>query len=70
MVYASSQSIFQSILQAKKEGKTFNVIIIDSRPFLDGREAFTMYTKAGIECQYILLQSMSFHIKKASKVEI
>ena len=50
MVYASSQSIFQSILQAKKEGKTFNVIIIDSRPFLDGREAFTMYTKAGIEC--------------------
>ncbi len=68
MIYANSKSIFQSIIAAKKEGVMFKVILVDSRPFLDGREAYTHYTNAGVDCSYILLQSMSFHIKEASKV--
>lgn len=48
--------------------KNFRVILVDSRPLLEGKEMMKKLTNAGIECTYILLNSLSYVMKEVTKV--
>lgn len=80
LTYANSEVIQQVLLRAQsqfqKEGgggggvhrPSFRVIIVDSRPLLEGRKMLEVCTKAGIECTYIFLNSLSYVMKEVTKV--
>ena len=77
LTYANSEVIQRVLLRAhqnQEESKTpsskpsFRVIIVDSRPLLEGRKMLEVCTKAGIECTYIFLNSLSYVMKEVTKV--
>ena len=48
--------------------KDFRVIIVDSRPLLDGRKTLEVLTAAGISCSYTLLAGVGVVLKGATRV--
>lgn len=56
------------LLDAHKEGKQFEVIVVDGRPLLEGREMLRRLTEAGIQCTYVVINSVSFVMNSATKV--
>lgn len=72
LTYANSEVIQALLLHAhnkfQQENKKFRVIVADSRPLLEGRKMLDVLTKAGIECTYIFLNSLSYVMKEVTKV--
>lgn len=71
LTYAYSEVIQTLLLHAhqnKTENKKFRVIIVDSRPLLEGRKMLDVLAKAGIQCTYIFLNSLSYVMKEVTKV--
>lgn len=72
LTYANSEVIQALLLHAQRkfetEKKSFRVIVVDSRPLLEGRKMLDVFTKAGIECSYIFLNSLSYVMKEVTKV--
>ena len=54
----------ESFLYGKKKTKTFRVIVVDSRPLLEGRDLLEKLLDAGIDCTYIFLNSLSYVMTK------
>ena len=50
----------ESFLFGKKKKKSFRVIVVDSRPLLEGRDLLEKLLDAGIDCTYIFLNSLSY----------
>uniref|UniRef100_A0A8C1CUF5 Translation initiation factor eIF2B subunit delta n=2 Tax=Cyprinus carpio TaxID=7962 RepID=A0A8C1CUF5_CYPCA len=48
--------------------KKFRVIVVDSRPRLEGREALRRLVKKGIRCTYVLISALSYILPEVSKV--
>jgi len=69
LTYAKSEVVEKLLQDAyRKEKKQFRVILVDSRPLLEGREMLEVLIKAGIECSYIFLNSVSYVMKEVTKV--
>lgn len=72
LTYANSEVIQSLLLHAhetfQEKQKSFRVIVVDSRPLLEGRKTLEILTKAGIECSYIFLNSLSYVMKEVTKV--
>lgn len=56
----SSSLIHKILLDAHAANKKFRVIIVDGRPWLEGKEQLKRLVKHGIECSYILINALSF----------
>lgn len=65
LTYAKNDLI--EMLLSRQE-KKFRVILVDSRPLLEGKEMLEKLMDAGIECSYILLNSLSYVMKEVTKV--
>lgn len=52
----------------ERNDKSFSVIIVDSRPILEGREMLRQLVNAGIKCSYVLINAVSYIMSKATKV--
>uniref|UniRef100_A0A8C1RNB9 Translation initiation factor eIF2B subunit delta n=1 Tax=Cyprinus carpio TaxID=7962 RepID=A0A8C1RNB9_CYPCA len=48
--------------------RKFRVIVVDSRPRLEGREALRRLVKKGIRCTYVLISALSYILPEVSKV--
>ncbi|KAI8810706.1 hypothetical protein BJ742DRAFT_799804 [Cladochytrium replicatum] len=68
MTYARSSVVIQLLLKAKAEKIDFRVVIVDSRPKLEGKETLKQLVNAGIDCSYVLLNSVSMIMKQVTKV--
>lgn len=66
LTYAKNDLI--EMLLTRRQGKKFRVILVDSRPLLEGKEMLEKLMDAGIECSYILLNSLSYVMKEVTKV--
>jgi translation initiation factor eIF-2B subunit delta len=66
----SSSCVRKLLIQAHKEHLKFRVIIIDSRPFHEGKTLLKSLVSAGIHCTYGHLNSLSHLIKDVTKVFI
>eukprot|EP01025_Chloroclados_australasicus_P027410 TRINITY_DN2718_c0_g2_i1.p2 TRINITY_DN2718_c0_g2~~TRINITY_DN2718_c0_g2_i1.p2 ORF type:complete len:189 (-),score=27.43 TRINITY_DN2718_c0_g2_i1:695-1261(-) len=68
MVYSFSTVVLSALLEGQKQGKKFSVIVVDSRPSLQGRKLLKQLISVGINCQYTHLNAICFCMKEVSKV--
>lgn len=61
MVFGKSEVINRLLLDAAlNDKKSFRVIVVDSRPLLEGRDTLEILSRAGIPCTYVLLNALSY----------
>ncbi|KNC71452.1 hypothetical protein SARC_16008, partial [Sphaeroforma arctica JP610] len=63
-IHGASGVVEQIFIQAHEEGKDFRVIVIDSRPRLEGKRLLKRLTKHGIDCTYVLITGASYALKE------
>lgn len=68
VTFAGSSIVKQTLLDAHRQGKTFRVSIIDSRPLFEGKNLARALATAGLDVQYSLINGISHAIKDATKV--
>mmetsp|Transcript_36163 Transcript_36163/g.73462 ORF Transcript_36163/g.73462 Transcript_36163/m.73462 type:complete len:401 (+) Transcript_36163:129-1331(+) len=62
LTYGCSSVVEVLLMDAAREkgADTFRIIVVDSRPLLEGRALVARLADAGIECTYILLNALSY----------
>lgn len=61
LIFGKSEVINRLLLDAAIiDNKTFRVIVVDSRPLLEGRDSLAILSRAGIPCTYILLNALTY----------
>ncbi|KAI0036015.1 hypothetical protein K488DRAFT_76208 [Vararia minispora EC-137] len=68
LTYARSSVVEKVLLQAWEDGTQFSVVIVDSRPMLEGKRLLSILSRAGIPCTYLLLPALGSVIAEASIV--
>ncbi|XP_072000184.1 translation initiation factor eIF2B subunit delta isoform X2 [Engystomops pustulosus] len=68
LVYGCSSLVTFTLCEAHNSGKRFRVIVVDSRPRLEGRETLRRLVNCGIHCTYILITAISYILPEVSKV--
>ncbi|GFY75007.1 translation initiation factor eIF-2B subunit delta [Trichonephila inaurata madagascariensis] len=70
LVFAYSSLVKDVLCKAFDQNKSFHVIIVGSRPKLEGLEMLRRLVKHGLRCSYTSIDSASYVMKKVSKVII
>ncbi|XP_051500576.1 translation initiation factor eIF-2B subunit delta-like isoform X4 [Myxocyprinus asiaticus] len=60
LVYGCSSLVNHILCEAFEKQRKFRVIVVDSRPRLEGREALRRLVKRGIQCTYVLISALSY----------
>lgn len=69
LTYGCSSLIKRTIIDAwKASEQKFKVIVVDSRPDLEGKEMLKSLTMLGIKCTYVLINAVSFVMPNVTKV--
>jgi len=68
LVFARSSAVEASLLRAHRDGTKFRVIVVDSRPKLEGRKLLERLSLAGVSCTYVMINALSYVMKEVSKV--
>jgi translation initiation factor eIF-2B subunit delta len=69
LTFAHSSVVAKTLIRARSESKKrFRVILVDSRPFLEGRKMLERLVDAGIDCTYLHLNSVGHVMKEVTKV--
>ena len=68
LTFGNSQAVSAVLQLAKQRQKNFSVIVVDSRPLLEGRDLLYELRKADIDCSYILLNALTYVLQDVTKV--
>uniref|UniRef100_A0A672P1L4 Translation initiation factor eIF2B subunit delta n=1 Tax=Sinocyclocheilus grahami TaxID=75366 RepID=A0A672P1L4_SINGR len=68
LVYGCSSLVNHILCKAFEKQRKFRVIVVDSRPRLEGRETLRRLVKKGIRCTYVLISALSYILPEVSKV--
>ncbi|KAI0722152.1 eukaryotic translation initiation factor 2B delta subunit [Cerioporus squamosus] len=68
LTYARSSVVEKVLLEAHASGRKFSVIVVDSRPMLEGKRLLAVLSEAGIPCTYVLLPALGSVISEVSTV--
>ncbi|KAM7367973.1 hypothetical protein PAMP_014231 [Pampus punctatissimus] len=68
LVYGCSSLVNHILWEAFDKNRKFRVIVVDSRPRLEGREALRRLVQKGISCTYVLISAVSYILPEVSKV--
>ncbi|KAM8725825.1 translation initiation factor eIF2B subunit delta [Acanthopagrus schlegelii] len=68
LVYGCSSLVNHILCEAFEKNRKFRVIVVDSRPRLEGREALRRLVQRGISCTYVLISAVSYILPEVSKV--
>jgi len=68
LTYGSSHIVEVALKKAFDAGRDFQVIVVDSRPKLEGKQVLRKLVGHGIKCTYMLITSISYIMKQVSKV--
>ena len=68
LTYGRSFVVEKLLEWAQTQNKKFRVVIVDSRPVLEGRGLLSRLGKCGIKCTYVLMNSVSYVMKEVTKV--
>ncbi|XP_026174716.1 translation initiation factor eIF2B subunit delta isoform X2 [Mastacembelus armatus] len=68
LVYGCSSLVNHILCEALEKSRKFRVIVVDSRPRLEGREALRRLVQRGISCTYVLISAVSYILPEVSKV--
>ena len=65
----TSSSLLQRILvEAHRSGTKFRVVVVDGRPWREGREMLRRLVGCGLDCSYILVSAASFIMREVCNV--
>jgi translation initiation factor eIF-2B subunit delta len=68
ITFAKSSLVLKALLQAKKDGTSFRVIVLDSKPLFEGRRMAADLAAADIPVQYSLISAAAHAVEDANKV--
>eukprot|EP00798_Chlamydomonas_sp_ICE-L_P028931 gene28931-32124_t len=68
LTYAYSHVVAEILQVAAQQGRQFRVIVMDSRPELEGRQMMSKLIRAGIPCTYTHINAASYIIREVTKV--
>lgn len=69
LTYGGSSLIKQTLVDACRQSELkFKVIVVDSRPDHEGQEMLKSLTMMGINCTYVLINSLSYVMPEVTKV--
>jgi translation initiation factor eIF-2B subunit delta len=68
LIYDYSSTVVQTLILAKTNGKSFRVIVADSRARLEGKKALKELAEHKIKCIYILISNVSYHMPEVTRV--
>ncbi|KAL8705702.1 MAG: hypothetical protein Q9201_001222 [Fulgogasparrea decipioides] len=68
LTFAKSSIVERTLAEAYRQGKKFRVVVVDSRPLLEGRNLGIALADLGLEVQYAFTHSLSHVIQNATKV--
>lgn len=67
LVLGFSSVIKDVLCKAHEMKKIFRVIVVDTRPKLEGRKMLQCLVKQGLQCSYITINAVSYIMKEATK---
>ena len=56
------------LIDAQRSGRQFRVIVVDSRPKMEGRHMLRTLVQRGVKCSYVLINAVSYIMKEVSAV--
>ncbi|KAK1441305.1 hypothetical protein QVD17_07152 [Tagetes erecta] len=68
LTYGSSSAVEMILLHAHELGKQFRVVIVDSRPKLEGRLLLRRLVGKGISCTYVHINAISYIMHEVTRV--
>jgi len=68
LMYGFSSQIVNLLKNAKDHGKSFHVIVVDSRPSYSGRESIKRLVAHDIPCSYLFINACSYIMKEVNCV--
>uniref|UniRef100_A0A7M4FT97 Translation initiation factor eIF2B subunit delta n=2 Tax=Crocodylus porosus TaxID=8502 RepID=A0A7M4FT97_CROPO len=68
LVYGCSSLVKRMLCDAHDKGRVFRVIVVDSRPRLEGRDMLRQLVRQGVHCTYVLISAISYVLPEVSKV--
>lgn len=66
--FFSSSLVTKILKDAHLAGKQFKVVVIDGRPFLEGRTMLQRLVQIGISCSYVQMNAISYVMNQATKL--
>ena len=66
VVYGRSSIVEKTLIEAKNQGKKFNVIVVDSAPLFEGKKMLINLVKSNIDCTYGHLNALPSLIQDAT----
>lgn len=68
LVYGCSSLVSRILQEAWAKGQRFRVVVVDSRPRLEGRHTLRSLVRAGVPASYLLIPAASYVLPEVSKV--
>lgn len=68
LTYSASSVVLAILLKAKQEALRFRVVVVDSRPGLDGRRMLRRLLQAGVRASYLHINSINYVMPEVTKV--
>ncbi|XP_063907991.1 translation initiation factor eIF2B subunit delta isoform X2 [Zophobas morio] len=68
LTYGCSSLIKKILSDAHSKGKQFQVIVVDGRPFLEGRQMLQRLVQIGINCSYVQMNALCYVMSLVTKV--
>ncbi|XP_032815104.1 translation initiation factor eIF2B subunit delta isoform X2 [Petromyzon marinus] len=68
LVYGCSSLVNRVLVEARMRGRTFRVVLVDSRPRMEAREAMRRLVRHGVPCTYVLVTALAYAMQEVSKV--
>ncbi|XP_054716243.1 translation initiation factor eIF-2B subunit delta-like [Uloborus diversus] len=70
LVFSYSSLVKDVLCKAYDQDKKFQVIVVDSRPKMEGLEMLRRLVRRGLHCSYVSITALSYVMKEVSKVII
>ncbi|KAK9240724.1 initiation factor 2 subunit family-domain-containing protein [Lipomyces kononenkoae] len=68
LTFSRSAVVEQVFLEANLRGIEFSVVVVDTRPFFEGKEMVRQLCNAGIRCEYVLISGLSYVLDDITSV--
>ncbi|KAM7278549.1 hypothetical protein ACFE04_005683 [Oxalis oulophora] len=68
LTYGSSSAVEMILLHAHELGKKFQVVVVDSRPKLEGQLLLRRLVKKGLHCTYANINALSYIMHEVTRV--
>jgi translation initiation factor eIF-2B subunit delta len=68
LTFGHSECVLNTLLEAQRRGCVVKVIVLDSRPLLEGKKMVHNLTLNRFECEYTLVTSLQYIMPQVSKV--